>query len=97
WGATVAPVIAVVAEEGLRYLHFPGFLAAGVVEEAAKGVVLVGLVVIVRDRFSGIIDGIVYGGFVATGFLFTEDSLAYAKFYGHGDHGAGAKATEGVL
>jgi RsiW-degrading membrane proteinase PrsW (M82 family) len=97
WGATVAPIIAVVVEEGLTYLHFPGFLAAGVVEEAAKGVVLVGLVMFVRDRFSGIIDGIVYGGFVATGFLFTEDGLFYAKFYGHGDHGAVAKATEGFV
>jgi protease PrsW len=97
WGATVAPVIAVVGELVLGHLHFPEWLAAGVVEEAAKGVVLVGLVVFVRDRFSGIIDGIVYGGFVATGFLFTEDSLFYAKFYGHGDHGAVAKVAQGFL
>jgi protease PrsW len=97
WGATVAPFIAILAELGLGSLHFPGYLAAGVVEEAAKGVVLVGLLVFVRDRFSGIIDGIVYGGFVATGFLFTEDCLFYAKFYGHGDQGAVAKATGGFV
>ena len=97
WGATVAAVIAVVGELVLGSLHFPEWLAAGVVEEAAKGVVLVGLVVFVRYRFSGIIDGIVYGGFVATGFLFTEDSLFYAKFYGHGDHGAVAKVAGGFL
>jgi len=97
WGATVAPVIAVVGEEIFGSLHFPAWLAAGVVEEAAKGVVLVGLVVFVRHRFSGIIDGIVYGGFVATGFLFTEDCLFYSKFYGHGDHEAVANVAHGFI
>ena len=97
WGATVAPVIALVGELVLGSLHFPGWVAAGVVEEAAKGAVLVGLVVFVRHRFSGIIDGIVYAGFVATGFLFTEDSLFYAKFYGHGDHGALVKVASGFV
>jgi RsiW-degrading membrane proteinase PrsW (M82 family) len=95
WGATVAPVIALGGELALR--HIPGWLSAGVVEEAAKGAVLVGLVMFVRDRFSGIIDGIVYGGFVATGFLFSEDCLFYSKFYGHGDHGAVAKVAQGFF
>jgi protease PrsW len=97
WGAAVAPVIAIVGELIFGSLHFPAWLAAGVVEEAAKGVVLVGLVVFVRHRFRGIIDGIVYGGFVATGFLFTEDSLFYRKFYGHGDHAAVANVAHGFL
>src|ERR1700752_1900357 len=97
WGATVAPVIALVGELVLGSLHFPGWVAAGVVEEVAKGAMLVGLVVFVRHRFSGIIDGIVYAGFVATGFLFTEDSLFYAKFYGHGDREAVADLAHGFV
>src|ERR1700757_4234133 len=44
WGATVAAVIAVVGELVLGSLHFPEWLAAGVVEGGAKGGVLGGLV-----------------------------------------------------
>ncbi|WP_304633510.1 PrsW family glutamic-type intramembrane protease [Pseudonocardia sp. C8] len=50
-------------------------LVAPVVEEFAKGLFLVGLLVFRRREFDGIVDGIVYAGIVAAGFAFSENIL----------------------
>jgi RsiW-degrading membrane proteinase PrsW (M82 family) len=76
---------------------------APVAEEAAKGIFLVGLLVWRRHEFDGLVDGIVYAGFVATGFAFTENieyfGLAFVKYGFGGATGGviGAFVLRGVL
>jgi RsiW-degrading membrane proteinase PrsW (M82 family) len=54
---------------------------APVVEEAVKGVFLVGLLVFRRREFDGIVDGIVYAGLVAAGFAYTENILYIGRAF----------------
>jgi protease PrsW len=78
WGATTATVLSVAVE---TVVGGPLWLSAGTVEELAKGVILVVLVRFVRSEFDGVVDGIVYSGFVAAGFAFTENIGYYVKAY----------------
>jgi len=78
WGATTATAVSVLLES---LVGGPLWLSAGTVEELAKGVILVALVRFVRSEFDGITDGIVYSGFVAAGFAFTENIGYYVKAY----------------
>ena len=50
---------------------------APLVEESAKGVALIGLVLIFRREFDDVLDGIVYGAMIGFGFAFTENLFAY--------------------
>jgi protease PrsW len=54
---------------------FGAVVVAPVVEEAVKGMFLVGMLVFRRREFDGVVDGIVYAGLVAAGFAFTENIL----------------------
>jgi RsiW-degrading membrane proteinase PrsW (M82 family) len=78
WGATTATAASVLVES---FVGGPLWLSAGTVEEIAKGFILVALVRFVRSEFDGVIDGIVYSGFVAAGFAFTENVGYYIKAY----------------
>ena len=78
WGATTATIASVAVE---TVVGGPLWLSAGTVEEVAKGVILVALVRFVRSEFDGVVDGIVYSGFVAAGFAFTENVGYYIKAY----------------
>ena len=84
WGALVASTVALVLNTGsLLVLREIGqeptavaaVVVAPVVEEVAKGLGVL-LVVLFRGReFDGIVDGIVYAGIVAAGFAFAENVL----------------------
>jgi RsiW-degrading membrane proteinase PrsW (M82 family) len=78
WGATTATTVSVLAE---TIVGGPLWMSAGVFEELAKGFILVALVRFVRTEFDGVIDGIVYSGFVAAGFAFTENIGYFVKAY----------------
>jgi RsiW-degrading membrane proteinase PrsW (M82 family) len=54
---------------------------APVVEEAAKGLFLVGLLIFRRREFDGVVDGIVYAGLVAAGFAYTENILYFGQAF----------------
>jgi protease PrsW len=54
---------------------------APVVEEAVKGLFLVGLLVFRRREFDGVVDGVVYAGLVAAGFAFTENILYFGRAF----------------
>ncbi|MGH3814410.1 MAG: PrsW family intramembrane metalloprotease [Pseudonocardiaceae bacterium] len=56
-------------------------ISAPIVEEAFKGVFLVGLVWLRRREFDGVVDGIVYAGLVAAGFAFTENILYFGRAF----------------
>jgi RsiW-degrading membrane proteinase PrsW (M82 family) len=105
WGACGATICALLINstaEALGDLAFghgggntiAATIAAPIAEEAAKGVFLVGLLVWRRQEFDGLVDGIVYAGFVATGFAFTENIEYFGRaFVTYGFGGA----TGGVI
>jgi RsiW-degrading membrane proteinase PrsW (M82 family) len=78
WGATTASGVSIVVE---LLLGGQVWISAPIVEEIAKGSILVLLVLFVRSEFDGVIDGIVYAGFVATGFAFTENIGYFSNAY----------------
>ncbi|GAA5122102.1 PrsW family intramembrane metalloprotease [Pseudonocardia adelaidensis] len=92
WGACFAALTAllinssasVVVDQVLgreRADFFGAVAVAPVVEEAAKGAFLVGMLVFRRREFDGVVDGIVYAGLVAAGFAFTENILYLGRAF----------------
>lgn len=81
WGATTACFLSMVVETVVR---LPLWLSAGIFEEIAKGALLVVLIWFVRSEFDGVTDGIVYGGFVAAGFAFSENIGYFVSSYVYG-------------
>lgn len=64
------------------------------VEEAAKGLFLIGMLLWRRREFDGLVDGIVYAGFTAAGFAFTENIYYFGRAFTEGGFGG---ASRGVL
>jgi protease PrsW len=52
-------------------------VSAPIVEESAKGIALIGLVLLFRHEFDDVLDGIVYGAMIGFGFAFSENLFAY--------------------
>ena len=50
---------------------------APLVEESAKGIALIGLVLLFHHEFDDVLDGIIYGAMIGFGFAFTENLFAY--------------------
>jgi protease PrsW len=89
WGAIPAAIISILLE---LFLDIPIYaiggkslianlasysLSAPLVEETAKGIALLGLLLIFRREFDDILDGIIYGAMIGFGFAFSEDLFAY--------------------
>jgi len=49
------------------------------VEESLKGMMIVGIFYFLRNEFDGVVDGIIYGTFIAIGFAATENVIYYAR------------------
>jgi RsiW-degrading membrane proteinase PrsW (M82 family) len=84
WGAVAAVVLSFIAEQLLFGLPgTTGFLAgavgAPIVEELAKGLFLVAIVIFRRSEINGLLDGIIYGALVGIGFAFVEDIVYYLQ------------------
>ena len=82
WGGVVAVAFSLVAE-GLLFA-LPGTTSfvdtaviAPLVEEAAKGLFLVVVVIFRRSQIHGLLDGLIYGALVGVGFAFVEDIAYY--------------------
>jgi protease PrsW len=89
WGAVVAVVLSVIAEQLL--FAVPGTntftdtaITAPVVEEAGKGLFLVVVVIFRRAQIHGLLDGLIYGALVGVGFAFVEDIVYYLSSLGSG-------------
>jgi RsiW-degrading membrane proteinase PrsW (M82 family) len=92
WGACFAALTALLINTSASMLLdqvlgsdqgsvFGAVAVAPVVEEAAKGAFLVGMLVFRRREFDGVVDGIVYAGLVAAGFAFTENILYLGRAF----------------
>jgi RsiW-degrading membrane proteinase PrsW (M82 family) len=108
WGAIVSTSFAFWAET-LWDLSFTSNLlpgpavvtsnaySAGIFEEAAKGVAVLLLYLVMRDEFGGVVSGIIYGAAVGLGFNFME-SIAYMTHYYalYASQGTGTSAAIGM-
>ncbi|MGI8613545.1 MAG: PrsW family intramembrane metalloprotease [Nocardioidaceae bacterium] len=99
WGAVVAVAIALPLEVLVALSHdfkrtTQAAVWAPIIEESAKGLFLVAVLVRRRHRIDGVLDGVVYAGLVGAGFAFTENvgyySGAYSGTLVDTMHGAGA-------
>jgi RsiW-degrading membrane proteinase PrsW (M82 family) len=76
WGAGVAAPLAAVLNDALL-ARVAGIwtpvLGGPVVEEACKGAVLAVLLLVLRDEFDDVLDGMVYGALVGIGFALAEN------------------------
>jgi RsiW-degrading membrane proteinase PrsW (M82 family) len=91
WGALIAVFIAIVFNTGIELMaaaatnsrdigeNVGAVIAAPIVEESAKALILVILFLWKKDEFDGIVDGIVYAGMVGLGFAMTENILYYGR------------------
>jgi RsiW-degrading membrane proteinase PrsW (M82 family) len=93
WGAVAAVVLSFVAEQLLFGL--PGtnafvaaVIGAPIVEEFAKGLFFVAIIVFRRSEVDGLLDGIIYGALVGIGFAFVEDIVYYLQSLQAGQLGA---------
>lgn len=106
WGASVAAITALLVNNTAAAVgdallgHGSGdkvsaVISAPLFEEALKGVFVLGIMYFLRDEFDGVIDGVVYAGFVAAGFAFTENIYYFGRAFA--DHGFGDPGTGGVV
>jgi RsiW-degrading membrane proteinase PrsW (M82 family) len=106
WGASVAAITALLvnntaAAVGDALLGHGGgdkisaIVSAPLFEEALKGVFVIGVLYYLRHEFDGVIDGVVYAGFVAAGFAFTENIYYFGRAFA--EHGFGNPGTGGVV
>jgi RsiW-degrading membrane proteinase PrsW (M82 family) len=90
WGTTAAALISLVANQELVALlnqHQQLFdartlslmIVAPVVEELAKGAILLILFIWKHHEFDGVLDGIIYATMVSLGFAMTENIVYYAR------------------
>lgn len=89
WGAVPAAFLSIVAEvafdasitlvagESLLADLASVSVSAPLVEESAKGVALIALVLLFRREFDNVLDGIIYGAMIGFGFALTENVFAY--------------------
>ncbi|WP_236711134.1 PrsW family intramembrane metalloprotease, partial [Streptomyces sp. 150FB] len=94
WGSCAAALVAIIANSfATQWIATatadPGgaeslgaTLIAPVVEESAKATAVLLLFLFRRKDFTGLVDGVVFAGFTATGFAFTENILYLGSAFG---------------
>jgi RsiW-degrading membrane proteinase PrsW (M82 family) len=94
WGSCAAALVAIIANSfatewlatatadpsGAQSLGATAI--APVIEESAKGAAVLLLFLFRRRHFTGVVDGVVFAGFTATGFAFTENILYLGNAFG---------------
>ncbi|WP_442785350.1 PrsW family intramembrane metalloprotease [Amycolatopsis sp. H20-H5] len=106
WGACVATITALLINSGAEAVgdlllgsgngsKVSALVSAPLIEEAAKGAFV--LLVLWRrsNEFDGVVDGIVYAGFSAAGFAFTENIYYFGRAFA--EYGFGNGTSAGVL
>jgi RsiW-degrading membrane proteinase PrsW (M82 family) len=106
WGACIATITALLINSGAEAVgdmllgsgagsKVSALVSAPLVEEAAKGAFVLFIFWRRSSEFDGIVDGIVYAGFSAAGFAFTENIYYFGRAFA--DYGFGNGANAGVL
>lgn len=106
WGASVAAISALLINNTAEAVGdvllgygkgdaVSAIVSAPLFEEAFKGAFVLGIVLWLRNEFDGVIDGVVYAGFVAAGFAFTENIYYFGRAFA--EYGFGDASTPGVV
>lgn len=106
WGACIATITALLINNTAESVgdlllgrgngsRVSALISAPLVEEAAKGSFVLLVLLRRREEFDGIIDGIVYAGFTAAGFAFTENIYYFGRAFA--DYGFGNGTSSGVV
>ncbi|GHF03123.1 membrane protein [Amycolatopsis deserti] len=106
WGACVAAITALLINNTAETVgdlllgegggsKLSALLSAPLVEEAAKASFVLAILLRRADEFDGIIDGVVYAGFTAAGFAFTENIYYFGRAFA--DYGFGDATSTGVI
>ncbi|WP_436493354.1 PrsW family intramembrane metalloprotease [Actinokineospora sp. HUAS TT18] len=106
WGACVATVAALLINNTAEAVgdlllgkgngdKVSAVVSAPLFEEGLKGAFVLGVFLFLRSEFDGVVDGIVYSGFVATGFAFTENIYYFGRAFA--EHGFGDSTSPGVV
>ncbi|CRK61139.1 putative integral membrane protein [Alloactinosynnema sp. L-07] len=106
WGACVATVAALLINNTAEAVgdlllgkgngdKVSAVVSAPLFEEALKGAFVLGIFLFLRSEFDGVVDGIVYSGFVAAGFAFTENIYYFGRAFA--EHGFGDSTSPGVV
>jgi RsiW-degrading membrane proteinase PrsW (M82 family) len=89
WGVIPAAILSVIAEllidipiaalggESLAATLVSVSVSAPIVEESAKGLALIGLVLAFHRELDNVLDGIIYGAMIGFGFAFSENLIAF--------------------
>jgi protease PrsW len=104
WGAGFAALVAVVINSSAviaaELLVGRGqgdvvgsVVSAPLVEEFVKGAFVVGLLVVRRREFDGVVDGVVYAGITAAGFAFTENIIYFGRAFADAGESSPASAV----
>jgi RsiW-degrading membrane proteinase PrsW (M82 family) len=92
WGAVIATLSSIVlsgiADGLLSIILGPQTgdaltltIGAPLIEESVKGLALLGLLLLYRDEFDGVLDGLIYGALIGLGFAMTENILYLGQAY----------------
>ncbi|HET6503037.1 MAG TPA: PrsW family intramembrane metalloprotease [Amycolatopsis sp.] len=106
WGACIAAIIALLINDTAEAVgdqllgvgnggKVTALVSAPLVEEAAKGSFVLAVLLRRADEFDGVVDGIVYAGFTAAGFAFTENIYYFGRAFA--EHGFGTGTSSGVI
>ncbi|WP_343235249.1 PrsW family intramembrane metalloprotease [Streptomyces sp. SID10853] len=94
WGACAAALVAIIANSFATHWiatatadptsadTLGARVVAPVIEESAKAAAILLIFLFRRRHFTGIVDGVVFAGFTATGFAFTENILYLGSAFG---------------
>ncbi len=99
WGAVVATLFSILLSDladrvlsAILGARVGGALAltigSPIIEESLKGLALLGLLLLFRHEFDGVLDGLVYGALIGLGFAMTENVLYLGQAYIAGGLGA---------
>lgn len=90
-GVILSPLITVIAEKlfGLSSSIYPHYFTLinrfnfiiPIIEELSKGLVVLGIFLIIREEFDDILDGIVYGAIIGAGFAAVENFNYFYQMY----------------
>lgn len=106
WGAFVATLSALLINDTASTVgdmllgsgngdEFTAVISAPVVEEAVKAIPVLAVLLRRSHEFDGMVDGIVYAGFSAAGFAFTENIYYFGRAFA--EYGFGDGTSAGVL
>ncbi|CAA9586682.1 MAG: FIG00448137: hypothetical protein [uncultured Thermomicrobiales bacterium] len=86
FGTILQVLLGVTLGEGLAEFVSAG-IGAPLIEESFKGIALIGLLLMFRDEFDNVLDGLVYGALIGLGFAMTENVLYLGGAYLQGGTG----------